>query len=417
MVVWDGLGRPTPPSSFSPRRFVTTAMNIPPTMLTTFDIRRLLLLAATLLVAFCASVGLAPRAFAATPPTVPTAPSPTATTAAGTTSTTATIQPSASAPSEPQISESWALTPAASADPDVAGNRSEFAYVADPGTVIKDAVTVLNLGNVPQDFRIYATDAFSNDQGQFDLFTGDQKPVGAGSWVSSPQERVTVPAGKQATIPITITIPLDAPAGDHAGAIVASSPTSGSDTAGNTVQLDRRTGSRLYIRVNGRLKADLAVTDVQTTYDKSINPFGGTAHVRYHVENRGNVRLGGTVKVSIAGPFGLGDTTMTMPAMPELLPGGSVTLTADVGGAPELMVGVATVHLVPTASAGVDTQKSEGKDTSFVPPVPLLLALLVVLVGLMGWRAVRRRRTGPANTSGGTDVQSHLLLELESQTR
>ena len=391
---------------------MTTAMNTAPTMPSTSDIRRLLLLAAISVVALCASVGPAQRALAVTPPTVPT--DPTATTVAAT-----GARPSA-VPGEPQISESWALTPAASADPDVAGNRSEFAYVANPGTVINDAVTVLNLGNVAQDFRIYATDAFNNDQGQFDLLTGDQKPIGVGSWVSSPQERVTVPAGKQATIPITITVPLDATAGDHAGAIVASSPTSGSDTAGNTVQLDRRTGSRLYIRVNGTLKADLAITDVETTYDTSINPLGGTAHVRYHVENRGNVRLGGTVKVSVAGPFGLGDTTMTMPAMPELLPGGSATLTADVSGVPELMVGVATVHLVPTASAGVDTRTSAGKDTSFVPPVPLLLALLVVLVGLIGWRSVRRRRTGPAGTGdvgGGTDVQSPRVLELESRTR
>lgn len=293
---------------------------------------------------------------------------------------------------QPQIEESWALTPAASDDPDAAGNRSELTYLADPGAVIHDAVTVFNFGNVQENFRVYATDAFNNDEGQFDLLPADTQPTDVGTWVTFPQEGITVPPGKQATIPITITIPLDAGAGDHAGAIVASSPTSGTDSAGNVVTLDRRTGSRVYIRVNGPLTADLAVADVETTYDHAVNPFGGTAHVKYRIENRGNVRLTGSVKLSVAGPFGIGEKNVTVPDLTDLLPGQEVTMTADIHDVPQLMFGVTRVRVEPADATGVGADASEKRDVSFVPPMAVLLALLALVFGLFAWRRIRRHR-------------------------
>lgn len=308
------------------------------------------------------------------------------------------------------------MTPAASADPDAAGNRSEFAYVVEPGTEFDDAVTVFNSGNVPEDFRVYATDAFNNDQGQFDVLPGEQAPTGVGSWVSVLQERITVLPGQQATIPIHIKIPLEATAGDHAGAILASSPTSGSDAEGNVLNLDRRTGSRIYIRVNGPLRADLAVTQVSTTYDYSTNPLGGTAQVRYQVENRGNVRLGGTLTASIAGPFGIGESKIALPDLVELLPGENVTLTADVEDVPELFFGSTIIRLKPSDSLGIEAKISEGKDTSFVPPIPLLLVLFVLISGLLAWRAFqRRRRAGETEASADPDPEFIQAAELEPQ--
>jgi len=380
--------------------------------------RRFVLLATTSLVACCAFGGPVHATPAPPPPSPPSStPDTTPDTTSDTTGATSDAQPPGDSATTGEIVEEWALTPAASADPDEAGNRSEFAYVVEPGTELEDAVTVFNTGNVPQDFRIYATDAFNNEDGQFDILTGDQEPTGVGSWVSIPQERITVPPGKQATIPITIKIPLEAAAGDHAGAIVASSPTSGSDEEGNVLNLDRRTGSRVYIRVNGPLRADLAVTEVSTTYDQSVNPLGGTAHVRYRVENRGNVRLGGTVTASVAGPFGIGESKITLPEMPELLPGEDVTLTADVKDVPALMYGETTVRLTPSDGLGIETKASESKDTSFVPPIPLLLALFVVIVGLLVWRAIKRRRHAdePDATADDRDPALETEAELEPQ--
>ena len=75
------------------------------------------------------------------------------------------------------------------------------------------------------------------------------------------------------------------------------------------MRLDRRTGTRLLIRVNGPLTAELAVTDVSTDYSPALNPLAGSATVTYVVENRGNTRLGGTATAAVGGPFGIGEVT------------------------------------------------------------------------------------------------------------
>lgn len=362
--------------------------------------RRLVVPATTLAVAFIASVVPVTNAGATVPPNT-------------------TVPPGTEAPpTDPgqQVTESWALTPAASTDPDAAGNRSELTYLADPGAVIKDAVTVFNFGSVQENFHVYATDAFNNNEGQFDVLPADKKPSDVGTWVKFSQEGITVPPGKQATIPITITIPRDAAAGDHVGAIIASSPTSGTDALGNVVTFDRRTGSRMYVRVNGPLTAELAVTNVDTTYDHSLSPLGGTARVKYRIENRGNVRLAGTATLSVAGPFGIGEKKVALPNMPELLPGQDITVAADVHDVPELFLGSTTVRVEPAQTTGVDGKVSEKRDLTFVPPLAVLFVLLLAVFGLLVWRRVRRRRADASASAASADAapQSNHVLERQS---
>ena len=314
------------------------------------------------------------------------------------------------------ITESWALIPGSPNNPDESGNRTELSYVANPGAVIQDAVTVINYGNVQENFHVYATDAFNNSEGQFDLLPSDTEPADVGTWVSFPQEGITVPPGKQATIPITIKIPADATAGDHAGAIVASSPTAGIDAEGNVVTFDRRTGSRLYVRVGGPLTAELAVAGVSTDYDQAVNPFGATAHVTYRIENRGNVRLSGTATLSVAGPFGIGERKLALPDIPELLPGQELTLTADVHDVTELMFGVSKVRAQGAEVADVAAASpSEGKDLSFVPPIAVLALVLAVVLAVLARRFYRRRRSSDEEAFGVGDLEPSATDELQRQ--
>ena len=51
------------------------------------------------------------------------------------------------------------------------------ATVTSPGGGRRIAVVLFNLGNVPMLFRVYATDAFNNVDGQFDLIPGDEDRV------------------------------------------------------------------------------------------------------------------------------------------------------------------------------------------------------------------------------------------------
>lgn len=295
---------------------------------------------------------------------------------------------------EPEI-QSWALSPAGtSPDPSQPNNRSELSYELDPGAVVEDAVTLFNYGTVQLNFEVYATDAFNNETGQFDLLPGNQPPDDVGSWITLPSRVITLEAGKQATLPITVTIPDDAKPGDHAGAIVAASQALGTGPDGKTVTVDRRTGSRVYIRVAGPVDPELAIENVHTTYEPSINPLGGTAKVSYTIRNRGNVRLGGTHRVSVSGPFGLLEKSRKAKDLPELLPGEEFEVHETFSGVAAAVVERTQVHLEPAAASGADAELrgSQRSGLTLAPPLTVILLAIATWLGLRARRAYRRHR-------------------------
>ena len=302
--------------------------------------------------------------------------------------------PAGSAPVE--IVQSWSLAPTSG---DTGGSRPDLSYQVAPGTTIDDKVVLYNFGNVPMDFEIYATDAFNNTDGQFDLLSGDEIPTGVGSWVRLDAERITLLPGQQATIPVAITVPLDAAPGDHAGAIVAANVTTGSTADGPEINVERRTGTRLYIQVAGPLTPVLAITSVETDYPRAINPWSAPLEVRFRVENRGNVRLGGVPEVTVSGPLGLGRRTVEFPAMAELLPGESTEIVGVVG-APALLFLTTKVEIEPTGSSALgDIPITSGTDRVFAPPLLILLVALAALLAFLALRAFRSHAVDPAESA------------------
>lgn len=315
--------------------------------------------------------------------------------APGDAATTTTSKPSAPTPLPPQPGEivnSWALAPASTNDPTQTAERSSLSYSAPPGGTLTDAVTLFNFSNVQLAFKVYATDAFNNAEGQFDVLRQDQKTKDVGSWITLPQRDISLPPNSQATFPITVKIPATASPGDHAGAILASSAAIGQDAKGNAITVDRRTGSRVYIRVAGPLSPELAITKVKTTYHASLNPFSGRNDVSYRVENQGNVRLAGKHKVSAKGLLGLGGKGTQYADLPELLPGQGVTLHASFKGLPATFLNF--------ANAKVDPNDAEGKTLKVISrgaatiAIPWTIIALAIIIGFSRYaqRAYQRHR-------------------------
>jgi len=305
--------------------------------------------------------------------------------------------PSSWSQSEPapgeEVVHSWALAPVGSADPGQAGNRPNLSYEADPGAELTDGVTLFNYSNVQLTFRIYATDAFNNASGEFDLLATGEEPKDVGSWITLPQANITVPAQSQATLPITIKVPADARAGDHAGAILASSEAASTAPDGKIVTLDRRTGSRVYIRVAGPLEPELAIENVKTTYTPALNPLGGTAKVSYRIQNRGNVRLGGAHSVSISGPFGTFTKRVAVKDLTELLPGEAVTLHATFDDMPATALAFTKVRLEPSSGDGAQELSTVSRrGIGLAPPITLILLTLAAWLALRARRAYRRHQ-------------------------
>jgi hypothetical protein len=260
---------------------------------------------------------------------------------------------------------------------------------------------------------IYATDALNDDKGGFALLSGATKPTDVGAWTSIGVSRikVTVPPrtrdarGQEAAgfviVPFTVKVPADASPGDHTAAVLASLETVGKPGQQANVKLDQRVGTRMFVRVAGKLAPGISVENVKAEYDGTISPVGtGSAIVTFTVANRGNVKLGGRINVDVSGLLGR-TSSVTLPDLPLLLPGNAINLTVQVPDVVPQLRNTANVTLTPLklqGDADPDLPDVSGS-TSFwaVPWTLCALVLLLILLGWYGWH--RRRRTDDDNSA------------------
>ena len=302
---------------------------------------------------------------------------------------------------EQETINSWALTPTGT-DPSQPGSRSNLSYSLAPGATLDDSVTLWNYGNVPLTFDVYATDAINNREGGFTLRAAGEASTDAGVWVKVGIGNITLPAETSVTIPVTVSVPADATPGDHTAGIVASSKTPANDGSGNQVLLDRRVGTRVYVRVAGPVNPQLEVTSVDTTYHGGLNPLDGTVDVEYRVRNTGNVRLGARQLVEVNDLFGTA-ASKRLPPIRELLPGNTAVVRASFTGVAATLRVSADVEIAPiAASNGTDVEPPAAFSRSASAwAIPWLLLLVVAVLVLAGWWYARRRRRRQASSAPG----------------
>lgn len=319
----------------------------------------------------------------------------------------APVPPGSPAPTEVN---SWALAPSGSDTGAQNGNRPSLSYEVAPGSVINDAVTLYNYSNVQLNFRLYATDAFNNADGGFDALAGDQKPKDVGTWVDLPQLNITVPARKQAKVPLMIKVPATARPGDHAGVVLASNSVPGIGPNGKTITVDRRTGPRVYIRVAGPLTPEVAVVNIHSVYHPSLNPFGGTVHLSYRIVNRGNVRLGARQQISVGGLLPLAGKTRHPKDLPELLPGQGAQVTAAFPGVPAGVIDTSTVRVDPLPVAGAALGKPASRTERhrmLAIPLSVIAVVLIAILLIAARRSYLRHREGPTLARASVGPQPH----------
>jgi Bacterial protein of unknown function (DUF916) len=304
---------------------------------------------------------------------------------------TPTPSPSASAPAAGTAAVTWGVAPSSRKGPD---GRAAFTYKLDPGAELTDYAGISNYSSSPITVDVYASDAFTTPSGGFDLLPAAQKPTDVGTWVvfEPRYRRLVIPSKSRVDVPFRLTVPRNATPGDHAGGIVASIAEPGTDAGGNRVRVDRRVGARVYLRVTGELAPAFTVERLDAGYDGTLNPLGGgTVAATYRVRNTGNVRLSGTPRVEVAGPFGLGRRTVDAPALPEILPGGEYTATVELrGAAPLVRLGV-DLDLAPVAvNAATPVPAAAGHATVWA--WPWSQGALLLLCGGAVWLWLYRRR-------------------------
>ncbi|MGW7660391.1 WxL protein peptidoglycan domain-containing protein [Streptomyces sp. NPDC054756] len=287
---------------------------------------------------------------------------------------------------------SWTVRTAANAYGD---NRSSFGYAVNPGGTVEDTMVVTNRGRTTLRLAVYASDGYTTDAGQLDLLTREKKSVGVGAWVHPRATSLTLAPGRSADVPFTVSVPRNATPGDHVGGLLTSLKQS--DSAAG-INVDRRLGVRVALRVGGELTPRLAVEDLHVDYDGTANPFAkGTATVTYTVRNTGNALLSARQDVSVQGPFGsLRTAADDLKDAPKLLPGERWTVKVPVHGVAPGVRLTATATLLPllTDPSGSTTPLKPVAATAHTWAVPwtVVLLLLAVAVALFLVRRARARR-------------------------
>lgn len=273
--------------------------------------------------------------------------------------------------------------------------RTRFSYAADPGQQIADNYLVRNTGTTPQSYTVLSTDAFNDEAGEFALLETDAPATDIGNWVSfengTNRLQFDLAPGASRVVPFTVIVPAEATPGDHAGGIAASV-----QTPSGQVTLDRRLGTRMYLRVSGDIQAGLSIAGLRASYVGDWwNPFSGAMRVHYTVENTGNIALASNVAVTGSTWFGIPTGGAQGDGIPELLPGGTRTYETDLPGVASWGYLNANVTLNPFVEGDDESKRmpvaATSRDTILIAPPWTVLIAIALIVGFVFFRHWRRK--------------------------
>lgn len=272
---------------------------------------------------------------------------------------------------------SWSVSPT---DGPQGTGRPSFDYALDPGEAIDDAFSIRNDGATALTLRVYAADAFTTREGTIDLLPAGEQSVDAGTWVELEASEVVLEPGETRSVPFRVVVPVDARPGDHPAGIVTSLL---SDDAGAQVQVDRRLGSRLFVRVSGELSPAVTVSEPAVSFSGTWNPLAlGEVEVVYTVRNTGDTRVTAVGASAVHGPFGVASVSTGAEQLPEVLPGSAVEVRQRLSGVAALLWLGGAVNVIPT-SVGIGAAQLDAVVLPFqLPAVPV--ATLLVLLALAG---------------------------------
>jgi hypothetical protein len=285
--------------------------------------------------------------------------------------------------------------------------RSYLSYGVTPGAALRDYVAVLNYSSVRLSLQVYVTDASETSSGGFGLLPAGSAAKGVSSWVSLPPSfsTVRVPAKTstgpgQVIVPLTVRVPDNATPGDHVGGVVVSLRTTGTNATGQNVVLLQRVGTRVFIRVAGKLAPKVTVEDLHPSYQGTMNPLGkGQVRVSYVLRNTGNVDLALNHQVvKVSGLFG-SSRQAVLGGASLLIPGAKLDESVILTGVwPEFLLHT-TVSAHPFAAAGSAEPSPVAASASAtlwaVPWSPIVVLVIIILAVGVALRLRARRVARP----------------------
>lgn len=294
--------------------------------------------------------------------------------------------------------------------------RAFFSYEVAAGDVVEDAATITNYGERPLELVLYPVDAFTSSSGRLDARRATERAVSVGLWIDPEKDRVTVPPGESLEVGFVLRIPENSLAGDHAGALITSLFTE-SESGG--VNVDRRLGNRIAVRVLGEINPQISLTEIESSFSTSPDfPWLGDLQVSFQISNVGNIAMSSDYVLRLASLWNIWSYS-GQDAVPELLPGESWQVEEVIKGVPPIF-GIETGVTLTLNDPGVDAEVLTEKTYVWAFSVPYsilsLSFLLAVVITIVFVRRGARRRKAAENMRISEAVQ-RALSEHQQERR
>jgi hypothetical protein len=176
-------------------------------------------------------------------------------------------------------------------------------YIVDhlaPGTVLHREIEISNTTAATANIALYPA-AATIVEGSF-LGAAGRTANDLSSWTSVTPNVADLPAGGRLKAAVTITVPNDAPSGEHYGVVWAESPSAPATASGGIMQVSR-VGIRLYLSVGagGAPRADFTIDSLTAARSSDGQP---TVVATVHNSGGRALDMSGTLQL-LTGPSGL----------------------------------------------------------------------------------------------------------------
>lgn len=176
--------------------------------------------------------------------------------------------------------------------------ESIFVHTIEPGSSADDGILVLNNSNEEKTLVVYAVDSVNSSDGAFACAQDADLRQGVGAWTTLASSEVTLPAGKNAIVPFTITVPENVGVGEANGCIIIQEKKL-TTVASSGINFSFRTGIRIAVTVPGDIIRAVIIESFNHTVLEN-----GIHQLNISAQNTGNVSIDTTISTHVESLFG-----------------------------------------------------------------------------------------------------------------
>jgi hypothetical protein len=270
------------------------------------------------------------------------------------------------------------LAPAAKAET-ISVTPPKFELLGDPGDTLTETIRVTNTSDTPETYQTDIEDfTASGDEGGVSFVDDPNAPqttYSLAKWMTAEPSRLTVDAGDEKDVTVTIKIPSNGEPGSHFASVqIALVPDSANPGAGSAT-VESKLNTLVLLRVSGDVTESLSLDRFSPT--SAFNQKGPIDFV-LRTTNKGNVHVAPAGTITITDTFG--NKVATVPLTENnVLPGAS--RIADSIWDPGTKIGKFTATLVSTYGEGKEALTAV--TTFYIIPVSLIIWSLIGIVVLV----------------------------------